>query len=157
MKRRVATSLLGLAIMAGLAAPASAAEGVKVGMLTCNVQGGMGYIVASSKALECVFKSNHTRRSDRYVGSITKIGADIGITTGSHIMWAVFAPGKLKHGSLSGSYFGATGEATLGVGLGANVLVGGFKNSVNLQPLSLQVQTGVNVAGGIASLSLHSQ
>jgi len=155
MTLRIATSLLGLAIVAGLAGPANAAEGVKVGMLTCNVQGGMGYIVASSKAVDCVFKPSHHKWQDRYAGSITKIGADIGITTGSHIMWAVFAPGSLKRGSLSGSYFGATGEATVGVGVGANVLIGGFKKSVNLQPLSLQVQTGVNVAGGIASLSLH--
>ncbi len=157
MTLRVATSLLSLALVAGLAGPASAAEGVKVGMLSCNVQGGMGYIIASSKTVDCVFRSSLYNRRDHYVGSITKLGADIGITTGSHIMWAVFAPGKLKRGSLAGSYFGASGEATVGVGAGVNVLIGGFKSSINLQPVSLQVQTGVNVAGGIASLSLHSQ
>ncbi len=155
MTVRVATSLLGLAIVAGLAGPANA-EGVKVGMLTCNVEGGIGYIIASSKSVDCVFKPSHYRWRDHYVGSITKIGADIGVTTGSHIMWAVFAPGSLKRGSLAGNYFGATGEATVGVGVGANVLLGGFEKSVNLQPLSLQVQTGVDVAGGIASLSLRS-
>jgi hypothetical protein len=41
------------------------------------------------------------------------------------------------------------------VGLGANVLVGGFKKGINLQPLSVQAQTGLNVAAGVSSLHLR--
>ena len=77
------------------------------------------------------------------------------MTNQSSIAWAVFAPGKLKAGSLKGSYTGASAEATIAVGLGANVLIGGFRKSINLQPISLQAQTGLNVAGGVASLYLE--
>ena len=69
--------------------------------------------------------------------------------------WAVFAGGKTKRGALAGSYGGASAEATVGVGLGANVLVGGFKKSIALQPLSIQGQEGLNIAAGIAGLSLN--
>ena len=49
---------------------------------------------------------------------------------------------------------GATGEATVAVGLGANVLVGGSIRSVALQPLSATGQTGLNLAVGVADLQL---
>jgi SOS-response transcriptional repressor LexA len=39
--------------------------------------------------------------------------------------------------------------------LGANVLVGGSQRSVALQPLSLQGQTGINIAAGIGELQLY--
>ena len=156
MMSRVVACLFGLAVGAGLAGGASAGEGVKVGVLTCNVEAGMGYVIGSSKGVDCVFAPKHKKWRDHYVGSITKFGADIGVTTGGHIVWAVLAPGSLKRGSLAGSYFGATGEATVGVGIGANVLLGGFPSSINLQPVSISTQTGLDVAGGIASLSLQS-
>ena len=38
-------------------------------------------------------------------------------------------------------------SATVGVGLGANVLVGGSGNSIALQPVSIEGTTGLNVAG----------
>ena len=132
------------------------AGGVKVGVLKCEVDGGFGLIITSTKTVDCVFKPRRHRWRDHYIGSITKIGADVGFTNGSYIIWTVFAPGSLKRGSLEGTYLGATGEATAGVGVGANVLLGGFNRSVNLQPVSFQGQTGLNVAGGIAGLSLNS-
>ena len=69
----------------------------------------------------------------------------------------VFAPGKVKKGALAGTYAGGSAEATLGIGLGANVLLGGFKKSIALQPLSLQGQEGLNIAVGISSLKLRYQ
>ena len=69
--------------------------------------------------------------------------------------WAVFAPGRINRGALAGSYGGASAQATIGVGLGANVLVGGFKRTIALQPLSIQGQKGLNIAAGIAGLSLR--
>ena len=66
-----------------------------------------------------------------------------------------FAPGKVTKGALKGSYTGASAEATVAVGLGANVLVGGFKKGINLQPISVQGQTGLNIAAGVASLKLR--
>jgi hypothetical protein len=158
MKKCVAASL---AVLGLLAIPASAADsdqprksGIKIGILTCRVDGGVGWVIGSSKAVACVFKNNNGRK-ERYAGRIGKLGVDIGVTNQSSIAWAVFAPGKLKAGSLKGSYTGASAEATIAVGLGANVLIGGFRKSINLQPISLQAQTGLNVAGGVASLYLE--
>jgi hypothetical protein len=69
--------------------------------------------------------------------------------------WVVFAPGKLGPGALAGTYAGATAEATFAVGLGANVLVGGSQSSVALQPVSVQGQTGLNIAAGLAKFTLE--
>jgi hypothetical protein len=142
-------AVLGLAGMPALAA----SKGVKIGMLTCNVDGGVGMIIGSSKGVDCVFEGTVGKR-ERYTGSIGKLGIDVGVTGKAVMAWAVFAPGKLKAGALAGHYAGASAEATIAVGLGANVLVGGSDKSIALQPLSVQAQTGLNVAAGVASLRL---
>jgi Protein of unknown function (DUF992) len=149
MKKILSTALL---LTAFVSAPAMAG-GVKVGVLNCRIEGGAGFIIGSSKEVDCVFKRAGGGR-EHYTGSIGKLGVDIGVTTDTALGWIVFAPGKLKSGSLKGSYTGASAEATVGLGVGANVLVGGFRQSVNLQPISLQAQTGLNIAAGIASLHL---
>ncbi len=152
MKKIIAISLFATALFAG---HAQAADGVKVGVLSCSTKGGIGYIIGSSKAINCAFKPSAGGRVEHYTGKLGKLGLDIGVTGDSVLAWAVFAPGKLKPGSLAGSYGGASAEATVGVGLGANVLVGGFSKTVNLQPISVQAQTGLNIAGGIGTLYLN--
>ena len=62
---------------------------------------------------------------------------------------AVLAPG-----SLAGGYAGGTASATVGVGIGANALIGGSGNTIALQPLSLEGSTGLNVAAGIGAMTL---
>ena len=126
------------------------AGGVKVGILKCKVESGFGLFVTSTKDVECVFRPRLHRWRDHYVGSITKIGADVGFTNGSYLVWTVLAPGSLKRGSLAGTYLGASGEATVGVGAGANVLFGGFRSSINLQPVSFQGQSGLTLAIDLA-------
>ena len=151
MKKLIVTSLaaLALTVMA-----ADAREGVKVGMLSCGVEGGAGFIIGSSKGVDCVFQPSGGGHIEHYQGSLGKLGIDIGVTDKTVVAWAVFAPGKVKRGALEGSYGGASAEATVIAGLGANVLVGGFKKTINLQPVSVQAQTGLNVAAGLASLRL---
>ena len=90
-----------------------------------------------------------------YTGSITKFGLDIGGTTGGQMVWAVYAPTNAGHGALAGQYAGASAEATVGAGVGANVLIGGSNHTVQLQPLSVQGQTGLNLAAGVAGLNLE--
>jgi hypothetical protein len=85
-----------------------------------------------------------------------QVGLDLGITQESALAWGVFAPvARLGQGALSGDYVGAQGSATLGVGVGGNVLVGGSANSIALQPLSVQGQVGVSIAAGLESLELR--
>jgi Protein of unknown function (DUF992) len=153
MKKILAIGLVAAA--AAFAASSSQAGGIKVGVLTCRVDAGAGWLIGSSKDVDCVFKGTNGRR-ENYSGSIGKLGVDLGVTNDTRVAWLVFAPGKMKSGSLKGSYTGASAEATVGIGVGANVMVGGFRQSINLQPISVQAQTGLNVAAGISSLHLKS-
>ena len=149
--------VVAVALMAGLfgAQPADAESSVNVGALSCHVSGGVGFIFGSSKDLDCVFK-RADGTTERYHGEINKYGVDIGFTTESRIIWAVFAPGNVGPGALAGHYGGVTGEAEIGVGLGANVLLGGSSKQVALQPLSVTGGVGLNVAAGIASITLEA-
>ena len=150
MKKLMASLL----VLSAFAVTPAVAGGVKVGVLNCRIESGVGFIIGSSKDVQCEFKRSGGGR-EYYEGTIGKLGLDIGVTTDGVLGWIVFAPGKTKRGSLKGSYTGASAEATVGLGLGANVLVGGFKKSINLQPFSIQAQTGLNIAAGIASLNLR--
>lgn len=130
-------------------------DGVRVGMLTCEVSGGAGFIIGSSKNLRCQFVSAGGR-SERYVGVIEKFGIDVGVTGPAVLSWAVLAPtADMRRGALAGSYVGASAEATVGLGVGANLLVGGSSKTISLQPLSVQGQTGVNAALAVAGLELR--
>jgi len=150
-----AIGLAGLA--ASLPTAVQAQGGVRVGTLTCQVASGWGFVFGSSKSLHCTF-APAPGRAEFYAGTINKFGVDIGYTQGGVMVWAVFAPtANLAPGTLSGNYVGATGSATVGVGAGANVLVGGSNSTISLQPVSVEGNTGLNVAAGIGSISLRYQ
>lgn len=145
--------IVALAIGSVVAAPASAA-GVKVGVLTCNVESGWGYILGSSKDIRCNYVPNKGF-GEHYNGDISKVGVDIGYTQGGVLIWNVIAPSSdLKPGALEGGYGGVSASATVGVGVGANVLIGGFDKSITLQPISIEGNTGLNVAAGIGAVNL---
>lgn len=130
--------------------------GVKIGYLTCDVGGGAGYVLGSAKEIDCTFHSSvGGERTDHYTGAFRKMGVDLGFTTRSRLVWAVLAPTAGYHrGSLSGLYQGATAEATVGAGIGANVLVGGTSGSIHLQTISVTGQLGLNIAAGGSSMTL---
>jgi len=154
-KLAVAIFVLGFAAGAvGVHSPARAQGGVQIGTLTCNVASGFGFIFGSSRAINCTF-APAGGPPQHYTGAINRFGVDIGYIQGGVLLWTVFAPtANIAPGSLAGTYGGATASATVGVGLGANVLVGGSANSIALQPLSIQGTTGLNVAAGIAQMTL---
>ena len=144
-----------LAVSLGVATAQQAMQRVQVGVLECRGGASVGFIVGSVTNLGCVFRADGAPE-DRYIATIRKVGLDLGITEESALAWGVFAPvARLGPGDLSGDYFGAQGSATLGVGVGGNVLVGGSENSIALQPLSVQGQVGVSVAAGLESLELR--
>jgi Protein of unknown function (DUF992) len=150
--------VLALALaLSALAAPQARAQGstaVRAGYLTCHVSSGWGLIFGSSRSLNCSY-AMQPGYTEFYTGSITKFGADIGYLSSAVMIWAVLAPTtNLGQGALAGTYAGATASAAVGVGAGANVLIGGFKHSIALQPVSIEGQNGLNVAAGVASLSL---
>jgi Protein of unknown function (DUF992) len=159
MMRKFALALGGAALFLGAlgtGAPAQSA-GVKVGMLNCNVSAGWGFVFGSSRSLRCVF-SPHPGHVEHYVGTISKFGVDIGYTQSAVMLWGVIAPtANIAPGALAGNYVGATGSATVGIGAGANVLVGGSNRTITLQPVSIEGNTGFNVAAGVAALALRYQ
>jgi hypothetical protein len=143
------------ALAGGLGLAASAQAGVKVGTLSCHEAGGWGYILGSSRALDCTFAGGGGR-AEHYRGSMSKFGVDVGYQHSASLIWEVVAPNDHPaRGALAGHYGGATASAAVGVGLGANVLIGGFDRSFALQPLSVKGATGVNVAAGIGELTLR--
>jgi hypothetical protein len=128
---------------------------VQVGILECRGGASIGFVIGSVTNLGCVLRAEGMPE-DRYVATVRKVGLDLGITQESALAWGVFAPvARLGPGDLSGNYVGAQGSASVGVGLGGNVLVGGSANSIALQPLSVQGQIGLNVAAGLESLELR--
>ena len=147
----VAVTILG-ASAAGAQQPL---QRIQVGILECRGGASVGFIVGSVTNLGCVFRSDNMPE-DRYVATIRKVGLDLGITQESALAWGVFAPvARLGPGALSGDYAGAQGSASIGVGFGGNVLVGGSANSIALQPLSVQGQVGLNLALGVEALELR--
>jgi hypothetical protein len=143
------------AVLITSAQSAVAQQDAKVGTLRCEVSGGLGLIITSRKDMNCVFTSP-SGQSEPYVGTIRKFGLDIGVTDQGVLAWDVFAPSEgPEHGALAGDYAGVDASATIGAGVGANALVGGSGRSFTLQPLSIQAQTGLALAAGVASMTLR--
>lgn len=156
MLRKTALAAAGLALGAlALQAPARAdPTTVKAGMLTCHVTSGWGFVFGSTRDLRCVFTDNG--RVENYTGKISKFGIDVGYLQSGVIVWAVLAPSTdLAAGALTGDYGGVTAGASAGVGASANALIGGSTKSISLQPVSVEGDKGINLAAGIASISLR--
>jgi hypothetical protein len=127
----------------------------RAGVLQCQGGQNVGFVVGSTTSLECVFQSEG-RRPEPYVATVHRFGLDLGITDQTRLSWAVNAPtGRVGPGNLAGNYGGVGANASVGVGGGGNFLVGGPQNSYALQPLSVQGQTGLNVAAGVANIELE--
>jgi Protein of unknown function (DUF992) len=150
-------STLCIAVVA-LVAPIASADAlppVRAGVLQCQGGQNVGFVVGSVTSLECVFQSEG-RRPEAYVATIHRYGLDIGFTEQTKFSWAVNAPtGRVGRGDLAGNYGGVGANASVGVGGGGNFLVGGPQNSYALQPVSVQGQTGLNVAAGVADIELQ--
>jgi hypothetical protein len=156
MRKRVIMAAVTASVMAaGTAVAQRSAEYVQAGTLTCDISGGIGFIIGSQKGLNCSFVPAVPGPPEFYAGVLSKLGIDIGATSGGVMVWAVYAPTSRPAGALAGNYGGASAEATVGAGIGANVLVGGSNRTIQLQPLSVQGQTGLNVAAGVSGIELR--
>jgi len=157
MTRKLSLAIAATALAASVGGPPVSAAGVSAGVLTCNVASGWGFIFGSTRDLKCTYTvgRNHI---EHYVGHISRFGVDVGYIAGGVIAWGVIAPtSQVAQGALAGSYGGATAGAAAGVGGAANLLVGGSNNTISLQPLSVEGNTGVNVAAGIVALTLKAE
>ncbi|MFN3548101.1 MAG: DUF992 domain-containing protein [Mesorhizobium sp.] len=155
----IARTFLAAATLLALPLSAHAQDGVELGVLDCMVEGGAGFIVGSSKDVSCTYDpADDALLPEQYFGNISKFGLDVGVTGASVMRWLVLAPtaNLYEPGALAGDYAGASAQVTAGVGVGANLLVGGSDRSFTLQPLSVQAQTGLNLAVGVSRFELRS-
>jgi uncharacterized protein DUF992 len=153
MKKLFAAAIAALFLVTG-AGVAQAASSVQVGVLTCDVEPGIGYLIGSSKAVECKF-TRKGHKTETYSGSIDKLGLDLGVTGGGKIAWLVFAAtNDVPKRALAGNYVGASAEASVIVGVGGNWLIGGSKKSIALQPWSVTGTIGLNWSWTFTRLSL---
>jgi hypothetical protein len=154
--RRASTGVLILLLAAATFSSQSAqAQRIRTGVLNCDVSAGLGLIIGSQRSVNCLFTPDVPGPQEGYFGTITKLGLDIGATAGGVMVWGVYADTSRGYGFLAGDYAGASGEITIAAGLGANVLVGGSNRTVALQPVSIGGQIGLNLALGVANLSLR--
>jgi len=151
---RLGALILALAAVS-FTAPTAQAQRIRTGVLNCDVSAGIGLIIGSQRSVNCLFTPDGGGPQEGYFGTISKLGLDIGITGGGVMVWGVYADTSRGYGFLAGDYAGASGEVTVAAGLGANVLVGGSSRTVALQPVSLSGQVGLNLALGVANLSLR--
>jgi hypothetical protein len=153
--------LAALALVAALSGPANAQapqpSWTQVGALTCTVDPSVGFILVGHQPMQCTYTPSLAPAPPQYYdGAINTVGIDIGVSAGSVLAWGVFAPTTgLPQGALSGEYVGASGDLGIGVGAGANILLGGSGRTVALQPLSLQGSLAFNVVLGVSSLKLR--
>jgi len=152
---RFSTLCIAIVALGAPIASANALPPVRAGILQCQGGQNVGFVVGSLTSLECVFQSEG-RRPEAYVATVRRYGLDIGFTEQTKFSWAVNAPTRrVGRGDLAGNYGGVGANASVGVGGGGNFLVGGQQNSYALQPLSVQGQTGLNVAAGVADIELQ--
>jgi Protein of unknown function (DUF992) len=147
---------LALIAMLGTPADAQSPSWTQAGMLRCVVNPSIGFIIAGHQSMECTFTQNAPIPPQAYHGALNMIGLNIGISAGGVFGWAVLAPTVgIPAGALAGEYIGASGDIGLGLGVGANVLVGGSARTFALQPVSLEGSVAVDVALGVSALKLR--
>lgn len=157
MRHPLAAALVAVALMLPFEAVAAPAQRVtQLGTLICRMGARVGLVIASRQRLECRYTQVGSRRVENYAGRITRFGLDVGVTIGGVMRWRVLARTRgQQNGALSGQYVGASADASLGVGIGGKVLVGGTRRSVMLQPVSVVGKVGVNLAAGVTGLNLR--
>ena len=130
------------------------AQTTELGVLTCDVDGGFGAIFGSNRQASCVFVDKR-RNITPYTIEITKVGLDLGFVASKTLVWTILAASNDIPHNLRGTYVGANVEVSALVGVGVNVMVGGMRDSVTLQPVGLQAQTGVNAALSFQVMRIH--
>src|SRR5271157_6031539 len=156
MTIRIFASLAAALAMTTLAAsPAPAQSTAQVGTLSCDVSAGVGMILMQKQTMTCLFTPSNGGPPEPYLGRIDEFGVALGAVSQGRLIWGVVAPASgIPRGALSGTYTGVGAQASAGAGVGANVLVGGTGRAFSLQPVSISGQTGLNIAGGVTTVTL---
>ena len=157
MKRFLIAAALALVTLASPADTRAQPAWAQVGVLTCRLNPSIGFVIAGHQSMECTYQPAGPFPPQAYQGAFNIVGLDVGVTAGGILSWTVFAPTTgMPAGALAGEYVGASGDVGLGVGAGANILLGGSGRSFALQPLSVQGSVAVNIAVGVSMLTLRA-
>ncbi|TAJ28575.1 MAG: DUF992 domain-containing protein [Reyranella sp.] len=126
-----------------------------IGSLTCNIAAGTGYILASSKKMDCVFLGKDGVSHAQYEGTINKVGIDIGYTKAMHTIWRVYSLGSdRKADQIAGTYVGEQGTAAAGSQAGGNWLYGGQNAEIGMVASGIVQDAGYNLAMGVAEMTI---
>jgi Protein of unknown function (DUF992) len=159
MDRTVAFAICCTSILLAAAsiAPVNAADKLRTGLLDCDVSAGIGLIFTEKQTMTCTFKPLLGGGPvDHYTGKIEEVGISLGATEGGILVWSVISDQKgVPNGALAGRYEGLSADASLGLGLGENVLLGGSNKAFMLQPTSYEGQVGLNLAAGVTTVTLQ--
>jgi hypothetical protein len=146
----------GLFALAMMANAASADDQIKAGFLHCDVSAGIGLFFTEKQSMKCNFKPLGSGLEDFYTGTIQEVGIALGGTEKGVLIWSVVSAKKgVPAGALAGQYTGLGANASVGVGGGENVLVGGNNQAFMLQPASYEGQVGLNLAVGVTTITLQ--
>lgn len=152
-----ATLVAGFGTLAAAPASAQSQNRVQVGVLECIGSKSVSFIIGSKRTLDCTFRAPRGK-AYKYEGSIRRWGLDVGVTGRNALVWSVLAPSRgVRSSDLDGTYVGVSGSVAVGLGVAGNVLVGGSNKTIALQPVSVEGQTGVNLALGVGDLRLTSK
>ena len=156
-KKLIVAAALSAAALLPLASHAQAQQGVSVGALRCDVAGSVSFIFGSTRDISCTYEKPSNQGIEHYTGVIRQYGIDIGYLKSGVIVWGVVAPtNDVGKGALAGDYGGINGTLAAGYGVGANALIGGYKDSIALQPLSVEGVKGINIAAAVVGLTLKA-
>jgi hypothetical protein len=151
--RRMAP-IAGAALALSLSLGTPAWSNAQVGMLKCDTSIGIGEILVRKQTMTCVFTHNNGTK-ENYTGKVHQFGLEIGEVAEGHLAWAVFAASPATGtGLLAGKYGGVDASVAAGIGLGADVLVGGTGEAFSLQPLAVDGEPGVAIAAGVEQIEL---
>ncbi|MDX1513034.1 MAG: DUF992 domain-containing protein [Gammaproteobacteria bacterium] len=152
-------SLVAAAAMLSVLSPGIASAEVELGILHCKSVPGsrVNLVIRSTVDVRCEMK---------YAGGVTErykgetgiaLGLDLSFKGDEEFGFSVISASEVKPGNhtISGKYIGGKASASLGVGAGAAVLVGGSNDNFGLNPLALEANKGVGVAAGIGFLYIE--
>jgi len=129
---------------------------VYIGALTCNVGGGMGYLIAGSRVANCL-TTPETGRPQAYKATIRDLGLDLGETRPVRLLWKAYSAGSQRGpDALVGTYVGETAQVTAGSTTGGDWLYGGRDAEVALQATAafLGDNAGYNVQYAAITMTL---
>lgn len=128
---------------------------IYIGALTCNIAGGTGYILGSSKSMDCVLLGKDGVSAAQYSGTINKAGVDIGYTKAMHTIWRVYSLGSDRApNQIGGTYVGEQGTVAAGGQAGGNWIYGGPNAEIGMVASGIVKDAGYNLAMGIAEMTI---